>query len=182
MKKLLVLMLVLGLASLANATVTYTWTSDAAGTTAITQTGTGTTFYLVISGLVSDFAQNLKLYDDNGQGGYADFKGLVTLVSNGTGGNNAGNLASPFWDSGPTYDGVELIADQFNPVAGAEGADGDWAIFELLATALEGDFVATIYDSTYTNTVGSVGGIEIVPEPMTMVLLGMGGLFLRRRK
>jgi len=38
------------------------------------------------------------------------------------------------------------------------------------------------YGSVGTNSKDLIYGLHLVPEPMTLVLLGLGGLFLRRRK
>jgi len=67
-----------------------------------------------------------------------------------------------------------------------EGTD---LIIDLVAM---GDLIYWTYDETGTKTGSQViaaGGtildsiyVEQIPEPMTIVLLGLGGLFLRRRK
>ena len=44
---------------------------------------------------------------------------------------------------------------------------------------LGGEGVVTVYDNF--NKV-ALGSINVIPEPMTLGLLGLGGLFLRRRK
>ncbi len=41
--------------------------------------------------------------------------------------------------------------------------------------------VSLFFDPEYGVPVDSVA-ITIIPEPMTVILLGLGGLFLRRRK
>lgn len=60
-------------------------------------------------------------------------------------------------------------------------ADGSLFKFDLSADAIGAiDFSATgIFNSLPTDIAGR---INIIPEPMTVLLLGMGGLFLRRRK
>ena len=42
------------------------------------------------------------------------------------------------------------------------------------------DFMQPPEDAIYT--ISNLNGLNIIPEPMTIVLLGLGGLFLRRRK
>ena len=50
--------------------------------------------------------------------------------------------------------------------------------------SLSFDSSTQIWDTTLTTNYGAAGaqGITFIPEPMTMVLLGLGGLFLRRRR
>lgn len=59
--------------------------------------------------------------------------------------------------------------------------DGSLFTFDLKADAIGViDYsVSGIFNSLPT---GIAGEINIIPEPMTILLLGMGGLFLRRRK
>jgi hypothetical protein len=40
----------------------------------------------------------------------------------------------------------------------------------------------TLYDSSFSTVLDQIHISQVVPEPMTMCLLGLGGLFLRRRK
>jgi hypothetical protein len=65
-----------------------------------------------------------------------------------------------------------------------------WFSFSVTATGVKDDVITlTSQDifqadtdwGTINPTMGTLG-ITIIPEPMTLVLLGLGGLFLRRRR
>ena len=59
-----------------------------------------------------------------------------------------------------TLDGIVHVGDDYWPVSGGPGQDGN----------------------AWYNAAKSDLGDLIMPEPMTMALLGLGGLFLRHRK
>jgi hypothetical protein len=52
--------------------------------------------------------------------------------------------------------------------------------FDILAGDTPGTVAFTLKDATFEDVATAV--LTIVPEPMTFALLGLGGLFLRRRK
>lgn len=188
MRKLLILMLVFGIASMANAALTIE-VRDATGTSAITEIDTGQTFTVVLGGLVSDFGSAsgyFRLYDNYESFGGTDYFDFVstsqpTRVDNGSGYDAAGNLA---W-TGPydaTYDGYESTADQIgDEIAANDGIDGDWFIYQAVAGSNLGTGTVGLLNSSYSAFLES-DTITIIPEPMTVALLGLGGLFLRRRK
>jgi hypothetical protein len=68
-------------------------------------------------------------------------------------------------------------------ILGANGSGKDellagvWVTIDISAAGMEVDDVIEIS----LLFVGS-HDVTVIPEPMTMVLLGLGGLFLRRRK
>jgi hypothetical protein len=170
MKKVVVLMMVLAMAAVSNAGLTYSWDK--------TEVQVGETFHLIISGLASDVPGYERIYDPFESGmaslNMADFTG-VSIVN-----KNAGNLANAKYYG--SYDGFDVEAyDIDNGNAEDDPADGVFFTLELTALA-EGDFALTIFADDYVTPVGSIGGVTIVPEPISMVLLGIGGLFLRRRK
>lgn len=104
-----------------------------------------------------------------------DFTGTSTIETGA--GNTAGALAAigAVYNSGG-WDGADFsYGDSPIPLDAVEA--GTWFTFGY--TGNVGD-VIDVYD--YALGTPLVGTITIIPEPMTIALLGLGGLFLRRRK
>ena len=161
MKKLLILVLVLGLASAANATMSFE--DDAITVT----TSTTPTF-----NIVSDNTAAVTSYVGNAPG-LADLTGMV---ANSNAGPDSIVLESPYSYNG--YWGIESKdndADTWDIVAGTQ------FVGTLTVGGTQGSYSLKLYDNTFTNVIDTLA-ITIVPEPMTIALLGLGGLFLRRRK
>jgi len=174
MKKLLVLALVLSMATLANAGLSIVGVP--AGPILVGQTFT--------MSIVSDATISA------GVGEWAGW-GLVTETSLA---GIAGGV-TPVSDPGfAIFDGVAAGAG-FTPPAGTEGVSGtilavngpvaagtlfSSITFTAQAAGLANiTLVGTMDYAELTNI--AAGSILITPEPMTLGLLGLGGLFLRRR-
>ena len=65
-----------------------------------------------------------------------------------------------------------------SPLLGSYG-DGVWATFVVEGLA-EGTYSVQVQDNNYDTQ--DTATVTIVPEPMTMALLGLGGLLIRRKK
>jgi hypothetical protein len=186
MKKLLVLLMVLGLMSTANAALTTYLSLD--GSTVAPASDTITVGSIINVSIVSTVgaptAMNLEL-DDTAAGALAQTGAYTHGDWIYTGGTvqgmtqyaAAGSIAS-IW--GPTITGYPGF---FEPTAaGAPGGlttAGEWFSINYQCTGL-GDTYITLYDSQANELSQMV--VHQTPEPITMTLLGLGGLFLRRRK
>ncbi|MFA5422466.1 MAG: PEP-CTERM sorting domain-containing protein [Phycisphaerae bacterium] len=74
--------------------------------------------------------------------------------------------------------GIDLATGWSGTAGYPEVEAGDW--FSIGYTGEVGD-VIDIYDYAVSDTV-PIGSVTVTPEPMTIALLGLGGLLLRRRK
>ena len=165
MKKLVVLMVVLGMASLASAAFTLSGATEmvVGGTQAI--------------GIENDVAgenqnQFFVSMTAGGAGSWTGAEGQYTPPSVGGPGNVYYGTAVD-----PTID--VWYANLANGVPTDFYGVGTLADFGLAAD-VEGTIELTLLDAGFSPLDSMT--ITVVPEPMTMALLGLGGLFLRRKK
>ena len=153
-------MLVLGIASMASAGLTYNVPSVTLGV------GESITVQLVSS----DGAMNTAFLGGGGAGVF-DVIAISPYPAAGDDAYYYIYTSGPWigWASATIYDAAEV----FNNAAGN--------VFDItiLATGLGTGYL----DSDYYSTLGANSPLTVnVPEPLTIGLLGLGGLFLRRRK
>jgi hypothetical protein len=189
MKKLLVLALVLSLATMANAALTLQ-----INVTGGVENPDGSYTLMPSDHLTIAISTPGGVLTDADQGDY------LMLSDVGLGAISGGVIEnSATWWVNTLFDGA--VAAGAPVPAGMDGVWGSVGIFtgftipagSVLFTLIdfhcegEGDTVISIYTNDWNNIPGPEQLLDTVvihqiPEPMTMALLGLGGLFLRRRK
>lgn len=170
MKKLLVLLMVLGLVSSAQAALTLSLSATTVATD-------GTVTLDVVSSDASFWTGNLILSDDV----MAWNDPVVADWSTGTA-TGMGNIGGAVYDAAGYHAAIELTVasnlEVSNVVAGTQ--------FSIVISGKEaGTIYISLQDATTQEEIttnGSPLALVVTPEPMTLALLGLGGLFLRRRK
>ena len=171
MKKLLVLLMVLGLATSAQAALSLSLSAttvdigDTVQCDVVDSVGENWTWQFLLTEDTYNWTSPVAAdYDP-------DRVNATTIHT--AAGNNAAIEANP------TYAAVlQLTAAGTDPVPAA----GTQFTIDIKGEALGTIYVDLVSGSTYASQVGGATALEVVPEPMTIALLGLGGLFLRRRK
>jgi len=178
MRKLLVLMLVLVMASLASAT-----TVDVTGDT-LCAVGATRTYTITLNGTTPGLGLISFDLDAHGSNAKATMSNW-TIVS--TGRNTALDYIGDPLHTPPDY-GKEIGGTQD---AGTTPIGTTMLTFDLTGvtagtidlTTEDYAFIAVLSGGGWEVFHPTMGSLQVtIPEPMTLVLLGLGGLFLRRRK
>lgn len=175
MKKLLVVMLVLSMASMANAAL---WITVNGGTDEVTlNVGDTATLALVGDGATGNNTFYAGIDSASAGDGSIDI-GSATVLYTGSEASIgwAGLTGGEFWNRGDAV-GMSLTDAAHNPQAPLSGTLFGSIVFTCASV---GDVTVNLADIDF-NIIGSTI-IHQVPEPITIGLLGLGGLFLRRRK
>ena len=163
MKRVLVLALVLGLVSAANAAVTLV---------------DGPADPIDIGATATIMVNNS---DDGGYSGWleivdptvADFDGMPELTAAGNPDGSSTVVLYP--EYGAWYEFSVISFSPTSPVLA-----GDHVVAKVVGVG-EGTTALNLYDGDGETLLQSVA-ITVIPEPMTIALLGLGGLLLHRRK
>jgi hypothetical protein len=172
MKKLLVLMLVLGLCSTANAMLTAIQI-DVGGS------HVGASVSVVTGGTIS-----LQIYSGNTDAGLGylalqnnSLYSLANPVVTTNAGDQGGYVGPTVYTALPSDQTYELtVSRTFSGTI----TPGTMFTVNFVAGSATGIVGVDLYDEELTQY--DTTNINIVPEPITITLLGLGGLFLRRRK
>jgi len=180
MKKLLIFMLVLGLASWANATE-MNLTLYSADDYTLVAPGTVITVTLTTD-------QTVKSFGDDITPGFDMTATGTNALAIGSGGWQVGNLGASV---NGTETGGDIVGAYMLVEMGYEYTAGT-VLYKFSATINEDGHIgmANVYCQDPVGgmpppwyTIGTITGLDVtIPEPMTIALLGLGGLFLRRRK
>jgi len=150
----------------------------------------GEPFQIIVSGLSSDITfqagggTQVGVYATTYEGEFANtpegswwLNGVDGFVTQA-----AGNLAHIAGYDPYYYGGFEILIGD-TEAGGVQ--DGEWAVLHYLAEENEPyttiNFNLVHYDTSYEVPVHSIS-LNILPEPTTLLLLGMGGVLMRKRK
>jgi hypothetical protein len=181
MKRLLILMLVLGISSLAGATLTLQVAPDVAGSP-----GAFSDLGLTYTVSVSDYIW-IGVYSDltgTTTGASGKYSGTIDIKTNdginGSWTGAYGIAAPPVTITGASASVDSVLATFSNTAADTQICGpglGFW--FRYHCDGVGTEFIK-LKDAG--SKVDEVTIHQEVPEPLTLALLGLGGLFLRRRK
>jgi hypothetical protein len=170
MKKLLALMLVLGMASAANAALVISL-NGATDIDEIVVVPSDTVVVDVFDTLGANWLAYIDFYNES-EGTYS--------LSNARWGPAAGDgsIGMSGYSLNPTYDAYEYEITQAWGTTTTKLPGAVWMVD--LHCEKEGNVYIELYDRDVV--LQDTATIIQLPEPMTIALLGLGGLFLRRRK
>lgn len=164
MKKLLVLMLVLGMSSLASAGISLSGIPAA-------PIAEGD---VVSIGIVNDDAAGYVAYLSVyyiSEGGFS--------MSNLRLGPDAGDFTS--WID-YTYSDIWEAEVTLASTPGSNPVAGTWFLADFTCTLKGVNVMVELWDAADLSAPIETAMIEQIPEPMTLALLGLGGLFMLRRR
>lgn len=168
MRKFLVVALVLGIASAANAVVIYVDGSDPGESIEI---GEGLTPVISVVGEDASSWLGYIIIEEGGTGALGNALNLDAAGDMGA--------VSPYAEAG-WGSGYELTI-AMSPGGTAVAVGPQFTLDYVGGLLGETVRISLFVDPEYGTPADSVA-ITVVPEPMTVILLGLGGLLLRRRK
>ena len=169
MKKLLILVLLPAMASLAGATIIID---------APTEVDAGVTFSVTVSGLASDVSWPVQSGTQVNGAVETSIAADSFRLNDGTDGDGT-VAAGSIKDNFVSYGSYDYNIASPGGIAGIT-ADGLWVTISF--TAGEGGDVYTFtrLDNSFAPTPDQIT-TTVIPEPMTMALLALGGLMVRKR-
>ena len=154
MKKVLITLLVLYMASVANA-LQLSITADPTVPTAY------------ISGLLDQNAQHVL---------FISLEEIDVVLGHDAPDLSSGPFPLPFTPTPPYVGEIWVLASSTPSVYPI--VDGTY----LIASGVVGDTIEAWWFDEGSGATGLIGTVELLPEPMTIALLGLGGILLLRRR
>lgn len=185
MKKLLMLMLVLGFATAANAAVLDIGLFWFDGTNYLDEapaTVLGTTITVNVIGDKTVKGTNGIDFGEGTSTGTLSLGSWQVATTTGTDGTLTGNdiIDASYTSTAAATAGTVLYTFDYAVAAGVSGGGTVQAMMQTGDKFTNG-LTAYLWEGTGAHST-VLSDLTIVPEPMTIALLGLGGLFLRRRK